>query len=129
MRHSASRSIRGSDPNRVLSQETDENVVAIAPHKAVYSCEKCGNDVVVPLHPEASVPPQWGCPCGGFADYVGDREIGEEIKSFMKPSAAAPAKSHIDHLMERRSEADLEKLLAQRLEALRSGKLHRGRTF
>lgn len=127
MRRSANAFIRGSDPNRVLSNEDADQVVGIAPHKAVYSCQKCGNDVVVPLHPEATVPPSWNCPCGGVAEYVGDKEIGEELKSFSPPLGSRVAKTPLDHLMERRSEEELEAVLAKRLEDLRNGRLHRER--
>lgn len=98
MRRATNTAIRGSDPNRVLSRENEDLVVGIAPHKAVYTCEKCGNDVVVPLHPEAAAPPTWNCPCGGIAEYVGDREIGEELKSFAPASSSKPPKTHIDHV-------------------------------
>lgn len=129
MRRSTSTSIRGSDPNRVLSHESADLVVGITPHKAVYSCRKCGNDVIVPLHPEAAVPPSWNCPCGGVAEYVGDKEIGEELKSFTPSLGSRGPKTPLDHLMERRSEEELEAALAKRLKALRSGRLHREREF
>lgn len=123
MRRATNTAIRGSDPNRVLSRENEDLVVGIAPHKAVYTCEKCGNDVVVPLHPEAAAPPTWNCPCGGIAEYVGDREIGEELKSFAPASASKPPKTHIDHVRERRTDEELQALLDKRLDLLRSGKM------
>lgn len=123
MRRATNTAIRGSDPNRVLSRENEDLVVGIAPHKAVYTCEKCGNDVVVPLHPEAAAPPTWNCPCGGIAEYVGDREIGEELKSFAPASSSKPPKTHIDHVLERRTDEELQALLDKRLALLRSGKM------
>lgn len=123
MRRATNTAIRGSDPNRVLSRENEDLVVGIVPHKAVYTCEKCGNDVVVPLHPEAAAPPTWNCPCGGIAEYVGDREIGEELKSFAPASSSRPLKTHIDHVRERRTDAELQALLDKRLALLRSGKM------
>jgi hypothetical protein len=64
---------------------------------------------------EAEVPALWECRCGSTAL----REDAELPQA--KPTK--PARTHWDMLMERRTTAELEELLAERLALLRSGAL------
>jgi hypothetical protein len=84
-----------------------------------YHCPN-GHSVVVPLSMEADVPALWECRCGLMAL----RENTEAPEA--KPGK--PARTHWDMLMERRTTAELEELLAERLELLRSGRLTQRRS-
>ena len=65
----------------------------------------------IPMSTEAEVPPTWECPeCGQLAD--------EPKKT---------PRTHWDMLLERRKVEELEVLLNERLEALRSGEVYRER--
>lgn len=121
-----STAIRGSDPNRVTSFESEDRAVPVRPQQVLYTCTACGADQVVPLHPQAAVPPAWPCRCGERAEYLGDAETGEEMRAFDARHAPKPGKSHWDHLRERRTIDELEATLAKRLNDLRSGRLNRG---
>ena len=81
----------------------------------------CPNEhrFIMPFSIEADVPPTWECKvCGAVALQV-DGEAPEE-------KAGKPARTHWDMLMERRSVADLEEVLAERLQVLRDGGIHTG---
>ena len=65
---------------------------------------------------EADVPAVWECPrCG--AEGLSVSGIQPEVK------AEKPARTHWDMLLERRSVTELEEILAERLELLRSGEI------
>ncbi len=64
----------------------------------------------------ADVPSLWECRCGEFAL----REDAERPE----PKATKPARTHWDMLMERRTTAELETLLEERLALLRSGRFN-----
>lgn len=93
------------------SYETDENVV-LAPRMPVhYDCPN-GHVVTVTMSSEAEVPALWECHCGAMAlQRDGEQPAQKPVK---------PARTHWDMLLERRSIEELEALLAERLEILRS---------
>jgi rubredoxin len=106
------RALRGTRLG-ATSYETDSGI-DLAPRQDVeYGCPN-GHRFEMPLALEADVPPTWECRvCGAQALRV-DGEVPEE-----KPGK--PARTHWDMLLERRSVADLEEVLAERLEVLRTG--------
>ena len=79
------------------------------------------HDTRSPMSTEAEVPPTWECPeCGQLAARRGEDE----------PEPDEPKKTprtHWDMLLERRKVDELEVLLNERLEALRSGEVYRER--
>lgn len=93
------------------SYETDSHV-ELAPRQAVtYICSS-GHETTMPFSIEADVPMLWECRCGTEA----------LIRDGARPEAKvnkAP-RTHWDMLMERRTTADLEVLLAERLDLIRS---------
>ena len=96
------------------SMESEAGVQPAARQNVTYDCPH-GHTVVVPMSVEADVPALWECRCGAEA-LRRDFEAPEA-----KPSK--PTRTHWDMLMERRTTAELEELLAERLELLRSGAL------
>jgi hypothetical protein len=107
------RSMRGTRLG-AQSLESDAGVQPAARQDVTYHCPN-GHTVIVPLSVEAEVPPLWECRCGAQAL----RENAEQPEA--KPTK--PARTHWDMLMERRTTAELEVLLEERLELLRSGRL------
>lgn len=112
------RSMRGTRLG-AQSLESDAGVRPAARQDVTYHCPN-GHTVVVPLSLEAEVPALWECRCGAMA-LRENTEAPEE-----KPGK--PARTHWDMLMERRTTAELEELLAERLELLRSGRLSQRRS-
>lgn len=110
-----SRSLRGTRLGS-LSMETDEGVLAAPRQETVYDCPN-GHTIVLPFSVEAEVPAVWECRCGATA-VQRDHEKPEE-----KPGK--PQRTHWDMLLERRSIEDLEVLLNERLDLLRSGRLRK----
>jgi rubredoxin len=76
----------------------------------------CPNEhrFVMPFSVEADVPPTWECKVCGAVALVVDGTPPEE-------KAGKPARTHWDMLLERRTVADLEEVLAERLAVLRDG--------
>jgi RNA polymerase-binding protein len=108
------RSLRGSNLGS-RSMESDSGV-ALAPRQTVeYVCPE-GHVTAVPLSVEAEVPALWQCRCGA------DALMRDGSRPDAKPGK--PPRTHWDMLLERRTVAELEDLLSERLELLRSGALH-----
>jgi hypothetical protein len=108
------RALRGSRLG-AQSYESDEGVEAAPRRDAAYNCPQ-GHHFVVPFSVEAEVPAVWECRvCGS--------EAVLEDGSRPEPKKTKPARTHWDMLLERRSVAELEEVLAERLELLRSGQL------
>ena len=107
------RSMRGTRLG-AQSLESDTGVQPAARQDVRYTCPN-GHTVVVPMSVEAEVPALWECRCGATA-------LREDAEA-PAPKAVKPARTHWDMLMERRTTAELEELLAERLELLRSGRL------
>lgn len=97
----------------------DERHVELAERQVVsYDCP-AGHRFEVPFSTEAEVPALWECPrCGAQALRLQTDRPEEK--------AGKPARTHWDMLLERRSIEDLEVLLDERLELLRSGRLASG---
>ena len=112
------RSMRGTRLG-AQSLESDTGVQPAARQRVTFHCPN-GHTVVVPLSMEADVPALWECRCGSMA-LRENTDAPEE-----KPGR--PVRTHWDMLMERRTTAELEVLLAERLELLRSGRLGQRRT-
>ena len=106
----AERTLRGSRLGAV-SYETDRNA-ELAPRKpSEYRCPK-GHVFWVPFADDAEIPLVWECKFDGSIARLIDGEEPEAKK-------IKPARTHWDMLMERRTIADLDEVLAERLEVLR----------
>ena len=103
------RVLRGSRLGAV-SYESDKHT-ELAPRIGVaFDCPH-GHATTVPFAAEADIPSSWECRvCGATAL----RRDGEQPEA--KP--VKPARTHWDMLLERRSIAELEEVLAERLAAL-----------
>ncbi|MCA0435518.1 MAG: RNA polymerase-binding protein RbpA [Austwickia sp.] len=108
----AERSLRGTNLS-ALSMETDANVVLSERQLVRYLC---ANEHVseLPFSIEADIPATWECRCGQVAKLI-DGPVPEE-----KPVKVA--RTHWDMLLERRSIAELEELLEERLALLRASR-------
>lgn len=95
-----------------LSYETDENVRFADRQMVAYDCS-CGNTIELPFSMDAEIPAVWECRCGAEALLRGG------VRPEKKPTR--PQRTHWDMLLERRSIPELEELLAESLETLRSG--------
>jgi hypothetical protein len=105
----ADRVLRGSRLGAV-SYETDRNH-DLAPRRAArYACPK-GHDFEVPFSDDAELPPTWECRLHGTESKIIDG-VEPEVKKIKPP------RTHWDMLLERRSVAELEVLLDERLELL-----------
>ncbi|MFV0458405.1 MAG: RNA polymerase-binding protein RbpA [Actinomycetales bacterium] len=97
------------------SLESEVGVIAAARQVVEYVCPS-GHVTSLPFSMEAEVPALWECRCGGEA-LRRDAERPEV-------APGRPARTHWDMLMERRTVAELEELLAERLELLRAARGH-----
>jgi hypothetical protein len=111
------RSLRGTRLG-ASSMESDTGVEPAPRRVAEYTCPN-GHVITIPFSAEADVPPLWECRCGAEAMLVD----GQRPEA--KP--ARPQRTHWDMLLERRTVAELEVLLDERLQLLRSGQLHSSR--
>lgn len=112
------RSMRGTRLGS-SSLESENGVQPAARQDVTYHCPN-GHVVVVPLSVEAEIPALWECRCGAQA-------LREDTQA-PEPKAVKPARTHWDMLLERRTTAELEELLEERLALLRSGALGGKRT-
>ena len=110
----AERTLRGA---RLGGQsfEDERGIEFAARQRVAYVCAQ-GHEFEIPMAAEADVPALWECPrCGAEALRLdGTRP---------EPKAEKPARTHWDMLLERRSVKELEEILAERLELLRSGEI------
>jgi hypothetical protein len=113
------RALRGSRLG-AQSYESDEGVEAAPRRDVAYDCPR-GHRFTMPFSVEAEVPSVWECRVCGAEALLVDGAAPE-------PKKTKPARTHWDMLMERRTIADLEEVLAERLELLRSGRLTPGGT-
>jgi hypothetical protein len=105
----ADRVLRGSRLGAV-SYETDRNH-DLAPRRTIrYACPK-DHEFEVPFSDDAEVPAMWECRLHGTASKLIDGTEPETKK-------VKPPRTHWDMLLERRSVAELEVLLNERLELL-----------
>ncbi len=107
----AERALRGSGLGSHSNQ--DPAGVELAPRRNVgFDCPN-GHHFTIVFAEEAELPTQWECPrCGGLST----RSDGAEAET--KPEK--PPRTHWDMLRERRSIEELEDLLAERLDEIRS---------
>jgi hypothetical protein len=106
------RALRGTRLG-ATSYETDSGIDLAPRQDVAYGCPN-GHRFEMPFALEAEVPATWECRvCGAQALRV-DGVAPEE-----KPGK--PTRTHWDMLLERRSVADLEEVLAERLAVLRTG--------
>lgn len=102
------------------SLESEKGVVFVERNQIRYECV-CGEIFAVPLSVEAQPPATWVCSkCGENAILLDGEAQPEE-------GNAKPVRTHWDMLCERRTEDELEELLNEQLEKLRSGQLRRER--
>lgn len=93
-----------------LSYERDETVEPAERHMVRFDCA-AGHTTLVPFSIEAEeIPVEWSCRCGNTATQPG------MVKEVLPP--ARPVRTHWDMLLERRTIADLEELLEERLALL-----------
>lgn len=111
----AERALRGM---KIGAHSLESEVgVDFAPRtQARYDCPN-GHTILLPFSTEADVPPVWECRCGA--------EALLEDATRPEPKAKKPPRTHWDMLLERRTVAELEELLDERLTLLRSGELRR----
>lgn len=107
-----------------LSYERDDNVEPAERCIVRYECAK-GHATLVPFFVDAEdIPLDWSCRCGRQAQAaytVPNMAVPEE-------KAERHVRSHWDMLMERRTIADLEKLMAERLAEIHAGEPELART-
>jgi len=110
----AERALRGA---RLGAQSfEDERGVEMAPRQEIeYVCAD-GHIFTVTMSDEAEVPAEWEDPKTG---QMGRRVGGAEPEA----KDEKPVRTHWDMLLERRSEAELEEILTERLEMLRDGEI------
>lgn len=116
----ADRSLRGTGLGS-KSFEDEAGVEFAARQEVGYDCPRQHHFSLV-FSAEADIPALWECPrCGAESlRSDGQRPEAKEEK---------PVRTHWDMLRERRSIAELEDLLAERLTLLRSGQLGGAATF
>lgn len=114
-------------PHRTITVENPDRVVPLVPQVVAYLCGQCEVENVVRLHPQAPIPVLWPCRiCREGAECTVEADEGVELIGLPAIPKRYERKDHWRHLFERRTEAELERLLAWRLELLRAGKLHDG---
>ena len=94
----------------------DERGVEMAPRQQVSYVTDDGLVFEVTMAAEAEVPHEWECPSNG---QIG-RRVGADEPEAKKEK---PVRTHWDMLLERRSIKELEDILSERLELLRSGEI------
>ncbi len=103
------RVLRGSRLGSV-SYESDRHTEFAPRALTTYDCS-VGHPTAVPFAAEAEIPPTWECRVCGAVALRRDAEQPEAKK-------AKPARTHWDMLLERRSVAELEEVLKERLTVL-----------
>lgn len=103
------RSLRGMRLG-AQSMETEQGVEPAPRQDVEYVCED-GEKITVTFSAEAEIPATWTSPTGKEGVLVDGT----------KPDASPekPVRTHWDMLLERRSEAELEEILTERLKKLR----------
>jgi rubredoxin len=93
-----------------VSYESDRHTEFAPRLRTVYDCPE-GHETVVTFAAEADVPSSWECRVCGATGLLRDGEQPE-------PKKVKPARTHWDMLLERRTPAELEEVLAERLAVL-----------
>ena len=111
----ADRSLRGIRLG-AQSLQSEEGVVFMERRATSYKCAACGHDTTLMFAADAEPPQTWECrACGAEAVLQVD---GESVK--LDEADEKAARSHWDMLLERRSRAELEELLEERLAYIRA---------
>lgn len=108
----ADRSLKGTGLG-AKSFEDESGVEFAARRQINYDCPR-GHEFSLVFAEEAEIPALWECPRCGAETLRRDTERPQ-------PKNEKPVRTHWDMLRERRSIAELEELLAERLDLLRSG--------
>jgi DNA-directed RNA polymerase subunit RPC12/RpoP len=111
----ADRSLRGM---RIGAQslQSEDGVIFADRAEYTYRCATCGRETVMTFSTEAELPESWECRhCGASATLLVDSKPVEIDRSGEKV-----ARTHWDMLLERRTRAELEELLEERLSYLRA---------
>lgn len=111
----ADRSLRGIRLG-AQSLQSEEGVVFMERRETTYTCEACGHDTTLMFAADAEPPQTWECrSCGADAVLQID---GKSVA--LDESDEKTARTHWDMLMERRTRAELEELLEERLAFIRA---------
>ena len=94
-----------------VSYESDRHTEFAPRLRTASDCPQ-GHETAMPFAAEADVPPTWECRVCGATALLRDGEQPE-------PKKGKPARTHWDMLLERRSVAELEEVLAEPAEVLR----------
>lgn len=109
----ADRALRGMRLG-TQSMETPAHADLAERRDVHYDCPN-GHILTMPFAMEADVPLSWECHCGALALLRdGDQPEPQDVKT---------QRTHWDMLLERRTIAELEELLDERLAELRAGRL------
>lgn len=110
----AERALRGA---RLGAQSfEDERGVEMAPRQEIEYVLADGRTFTVTMADEAEIPSEWEDPKTGRIGRLVDADQPDQKDE-------KPARTHWDMLLERRSESELEGILTERLELLRSGEI------
>ncbi|AYD89793.1 RNA polymerase-binding protein RbpA [Actinomyces sp. 2119] len=116
----ADRALRGMTIG-AKSMESEDGVEFAERMMVTYECP-VAHVTTIPMSTEAEVPASWECPeCGRPA-----ARRGEDEESDSEDPRKIP-RTHWDMLLERRGVEELQALLDERLEMLRSGAVYRER--
>jgi hypothetical protein len=107
----ADRTLRGSRLG-AISYEPEYGAEPAPRNIAAYRCPR-GHEFSVPFAEDAEIPNTWECRLDGSVAQLIDGPEPEAKK-------VKPPRTHWDMLMERRTVADLEEVLAERLDVLRA---------
>jgi len=119
--------ITATVPHRSRTAEYPDRVVPLEPQIVTYLCGACEITTEARLHPRAPIPVLWPCRiCRDGAECTAEADEGIELIGLPATPKQYQRKDHWTHLSERRTEAELERLLAARMELLRAGKLYAG---
>ncbi|BDZ66367.1 RNA polymerase-binding protein RbpA [Agromyces mangrovi Wang et al. 2018] len=111
----ADRSLRGMRLG-AQSLQSEEGVVFAERAEYTYLCDDCNRETVMVFSTEAEIPETWECRnCAHQATLLVDSKPVEVDRS-----AEKTGRTHWDMLLERRTRAELEELLEERLAVLRA---------
>ncbi|MGF6823506.1 transcription elongation factor Elf1 [Microbacterium sp. ZKA21] len=111
----ADRSLRGIRLG-AQSLQSEEGVVFMERRETTYTCDACGHVTTLMFAADAEPPQTWECrTCGADAVLQVD---GKSVT--LEESDEKAARTHWDMLLERRTRAELEELLEERLAFLRA---------
>ena len=100
------------------SLQSDIGVELSERKRCVYTCVSCGHDVALTFSADAEAPLTWSCPvCSADARLTDENGV---LVALPDAPEEKPVRTHFDMLLERRTRAELEVLLEDRLIYLRS---------